>query len=220
MKSLIIILLLSFSQDVFATAQIPDQLIYKGTTYHLNNNPLETYFKEHPKKRPEGDITSSALWRGYIATFTIEDQMLILKDIQVQVYEHEEGKEEWRPNVTLKSVLKEVFPEEKKLIIDWCSEILILPSGEIEDYVHHGYASTFEQYLLLEIKEGVLQETKAFDTAISYLEFKKEQLNRFQKTDAYQTYLVKWKEKYDYTKEEVDQILERGLFKYLDIFLD
>jgi|VirMetMinimDraft_7_1064189.scaffolds.fasta_scaffold30064_2 hypothetical protein len=219
MKIIIIILLLGcFIQDVSATAQIPDRLIYKGNTYHLHNNPLEVYFKENPRKRPEGDISSTALWRGYIATFEIKNQVLILIDLQIQVYEHQEGKEAWRPNVALKSVLTEVVPEGDTFKIDWCTEVLILPSGRLKNYVHRGYASTYERYVLLEMKAGVLTQSKEFDHT-AYLAFKKEQSERFKKTDAYQTYLIKWREKYDYTEEEIEEILEVNIFKYLDKFL-
>jgi hypothetical protein len=219
MRIISIILLLScFIPDVFGTAQIPDRLIYNGKTYKLHNSPLEAYFKEHPRKRPEGDISSTALWRGYIATFEIQNEVLILKDLEIQVYQHKEGRDQWRPNVALKSVLKEVFPEGDTFKIDWCTEILILPSGRLKNHVGRGYASIFEQYVLLEMKEGVLTQSKEFDH-VAYLAFKKEQLERFKKTADYQTYLVKWKEKYDYTEEEIDEILERGIFKYLKSFL-
>ncbi len=220
MRIIILSLLLSwYCQESFATAQIPDQLIYEGKTYYLHNNPLEAYFKEHPKKRPEGDVLSTALWRGYIATFEIQNQVLVLKDIQIQVYQHQEGKEEWAPNVSLKSVLKQIFPKDEVFKIDWCTEILILPDGKIKDYVHHGYASIFEKYLLLEIKEGKLMQSKAFDSA-GYLAFRKEQLQRFKQTAAYQEYLVKWKEKYEYTETEIDAILENNIFNYLNGFLE
>lgn len=216
----IIILLLSYAvQDVSATAQIPDRLIYKGKSYNLHNNPLEAYFKEYPRKRPEGDVSSTALWRGYIATFEIQNGLLILKDLQIEVYEHQEGREEWAPNTTLKSVLKEVFPKKDTIKIDWCTQILILPSGKIKNYVHQGYASIFEQYVLLEMKEGRLMQEKEFDTE-GYLAFKKHQLERFKTTSTYQTYLTKWKEKYEYTEEEIDEILEGRIFKYLDAFLE
>jgi hypothetical protein len=220
MRIVLIILLLScFTQDVSATAQISDRLIYEGKSYHLHNNPLEAYFKKYPKKRPEGDLTNPALWRGYIATFEIKNQALILTDLKIQVYEHEEGKEEWAPGIVLKSVLKEVFPEEEALKIDWCTEVLILPFGKLIHYVDNAYASTFEQYVLLEMKAGILTQSKTFDLA-DYLAFKKQQLERFKATTDYQTYLTKWKEKYDYSEEEVDRVLETSIFKYLDGFLE
>lgn len=90
---------------------------------------METYFKEHPQKRPEADISSTALWRGYIATFEFRNNVLVLKDLEIQVWMHQEGKEEWEPGVTLKSVLKEVFSDNEPLVIDWCSKILIAPGG-------------------------------------------------------------------------------------------
>lgn len=220
MRIIIVILLLScFVQKVSATAQISDRLIYEGKSYHLHNNPLEAYFKKYPKKCPEGDLTNPALWRGYIATFEIKNQALILTDLKIQVYEHEEGKEEWAPEIVLKPVLKEVYPEEEALKIDWCTDVLILPFGKLIHYVDNAYASTFEQYILLEMKAGILIQTKTFDIA-GYLAFKKQQLGHFKATKEYQTYLTKWKEKYDYTEEEVDEILEVGIFKYLDGFLE
>ncbi|CAA6801502.1 MAG: Unknown protein [uncultured Aureispira sp.] len=220
MRIILIILLLScFVQKVSATFQIPDRLIYEGKTYNLHKNPLEVYFKEHPRKRPEGDISTTALWRGYIATFEIENKLLVLKDLQIQVYQHRKGKQQWRPNVVLKSVLKDVFPEGECFKIDWCTEILMLPSGKIKNDVQHTYTSIFEQYVLLEMKGGVLMESKTFDHT-GYLAFKKQQLERFKRTEEYQTHLTKWKEKYEYTEAEVHEILEVSLFNYLTTFLE
>lgn len=215
----ILLVLIALCNNSWATAQIPDRLIYKGTTYYLHNNPLEAYFKKYPKKRPEGDVASTALWRGYIATFEFENNILVLKDLQIQVWMHEEGEEEWAPDVTLKSVLKEIFPEGKSLGIDWCTEILILPHGQLKNYVHRGYKSTYEYYLLLEIKEGKLLKEKEFE-ANTFVQFKKEQLRLFKTTKDYTALSKKWKDKYEYTTQEVDAYLEESIFKHLHTFLE
>ncbi|BDS12159.1 hypothetical protein [Aureispira anguillae] len=213
------VLITCFCGKIEATTQIPDRLIYKGKTYYLHNNPLEAYFKKYPKKRPKADVSSTALWRGYIATFEIIDQMLYLKDIEVQVWMHEEGKEEWQPDVSLKSVVKKIFPDQKKIPIDWCSEILVLPSGKLKKYEHMGYNSSYEHYTLLEIKEGALLKIKELETD-EFAAFKKNQLYLFKKTDRYQTLAKKWKDKYEYTEEELDQLLERSILKYTHRFLE
>lgn len=214
-----LLIFLGFSSQLFATAQIPDRLIYEGITYYLHNNPLEVYFKKYPKKRPDADLSSTALWRGYIATFELINDQLFLKDIEIQVWSHQEGKEEWEPNVELKSVLKEVFPNEDAIKIDWCTEVLILPYGKLKNYVHGGYASTYEHYVLLEMKEGQLTNKKQFDYKSLEL-FKAKQLILFKQSEAYQQLAQQWKRKYEYTEEETDVILQRDIFNYVHQFLD
>ncbi len=73
MKSVTILLLtLLTSLSVFATAQHPDYIIYKGKEYSMHSNPMEEYFEKYPDKRPKGGIMSTGLWRGYIATLRLQ----------------------------------------------------------------------------------------------------------------------------------------------------
>jgi hypothetical protein len=58
---------------IFATGQISDKIIYKGEKSSLNTNPLESFFKKNPNLKPQPDIMSTGLWRGYIATFEIQN---------------------------------------------------------------------------------------------------------------------------------------------------
>lgn len=81
---LTIIFTLFSGLKVFATAQFPDKINYNGKEYNLNSNPLEVYFEKNPNKRPKSEVRSSALWRGYVATFEIIDNQLFLKDIEIQ----------------------------------------------------------------------------------------------------------------------------------------
>lgn len=73
---LTIILTLFFGVNVFATGQEPDRIIFKGQEYMLFSNPLETYFKKYPDKRPTRGFESTGLWRGYIATFEVRNNRL------------------------------------------------------------------------------------------------------------------------------------------------
>ena len=72
------------SLTTLATAQYPDKIIFNGTEYNLDSNPLESYFEINLDKRPKGDLKSTALWRGYRATFEMRDSQLFVKDIQIQ----------------------------------------------------------------------------------------------------------------------------------------
>jgi hypothetical protein len=91
MKQLFTIILTIFScLTVFGTSQCPEKIIYNGKEYKLHSNPMETYFKKYPDKRPKGGIRSTALWRGYVATYEVKNNQLFLKDISViEEYKHE-----------------------------------------------------------------------------------------------------------------------------------
>ncbi|MFH0896065.1 MAG: hypothetical protein V2A54_16655 [Bacteroidota bacterium] len=179
------LLLLLFSSSLFATAQYPDKIIYNGKEYSLHSNPMEAYFAEHPDKRPEDGIRSTACWRGYIATFEIRDKQLFLKDIQCQY--SKKGKNnsfetEW------KSVLGEIFPKDSLVKIDWLTGLLVLPYGKMVNYVHMGYASTYENYFLLEIDKGDFKKEKKLDYK-EYEAFRDKQFAAWQKTDEYKKQL-------------------------------
>lgn len=58
---------------VLGTAQFSDELVYWGKKYDICSNPLEPYFEKYPERRPKAIITSSGLWRGYIASWDIKE---------------------------------------------------------------------------------------------------------------------------------------------------
>ena len=65
----------------FATAQFPDELIYERKEYSLHTNPLEEYFAKNKSARPESGNMTTALWRGYAATFKIKEGWLFVKEV-------------------------------------------------------------------------------------------------------------------------------------------
>lgn len=182
MKAILTIFLTLFlGVEVFATAQYPDKIIYNGKVLKLHSNPLETYFKKNPDKRPKGGIMSTALWRGYVATFEVKDNQLFLKDIEIE-YRDTTSKESY--TYKWRSVINEVFPDKKKIKIDWLTGLLVIPHGELVDYVHMGYGSTYENYILLEIDKGDLKKEKHFKYK-EYERFKERQFQVFKQTDEY-----------------------------------
>lgn len=67
-----------------ATAQEPDVLLYKGKEYALYANPLEPIYKsedERPNFSVGPNTISTGNWRGYVATWKIEDGSLYLEAV-------------------------------------------------------------------------------------------------------------------------------------------
>jgi hypothetical protein len=157
--------------EILATAQYPDKILYKGQEYALHTNPLEEYFESFPDKRPKTEIRSSALWRGYVATFELEGNSMLLKNVEIQVRKPTPDN---RFETQWQSVLETVVPGNKKLKADWFDGILVLPYGKIVNYIHMGYASTFENYILLEIEKGEFKQSREFDYK-AYENFKERQ---------------------------------------------
>ncbi|SDL86291.1 hypothetical protein SAMN05421823_108307 [Catalinimonas alkaloidigena] len=178
---LTLILTLFLVVNVFATAQYPDKIIYNGKEYSLHSNPLEMYFEKYPDKRPKDGAMSTALWRGYVATFEVKDSQLFLKDIEIQY--HDTTSKESYPYKWC-SVIKEVFPDQKDIKIDWLTGLLVIPHGKLVNYVHMGYGSTYKNYILLEIDNGDLKKEKRFKYE-EYEKFKERQFQVFKQTDEY-----------------------------------
>lgn len=141
-------LLLGSFNSVFATAQMPDILIYEGKEESIFTNPLESYFGgEHP--RPEGlfKFSCTANWRGYMATWEIKEGSLYL----VKIVEGTCSMD--APEIPVSGI----FPGKKAPVLaDWYSGSLRIPQGELLSYTHMGYESVYEKELVLEIKSGKL----------------------------------------------------------------
>lgn len=206
MKPVIVSLMLFSFTDVNATAQYPDKLIYNGKEYALHTNPLEFYFEKHPDKKPKTEVMSTALWRGYVATFEIEEGQLYVKDVQIQV---------WRKNgedVAWRSVIKDIFPD-KEVKAGWFTGLLVLPYGKLVNYVHMGYGSTYKNYLILEINEGNLQQEKQFNYK-KYEQFKEEQFAEFKKTEEYRRLVEELSKEGDNSPEFIDSFLKDFVVQY------
>ena len=73
-------------QVASATSQIPDRLLFRGEKQALFVNPLEPFFSTHQERRPKSDVVSTALWRGYVASFEFKDSTLYVSDIEIEVW--------------------------------------------------------------------------------------------------------------------------------------
>lgn len=208
---IITLLLLIITSSIFATAQYPDKVLYDGKEYNLHTNPMEAYFTKYPDKKPKGGVMSTALWRGYVATFYFKENNLVLKDIEIEIWDEKEDKTTW------KSVKNGIVIKGEDFLIDWFTGILVLPYGELVNYVHMGYGSTYSNYILLEVKKGKITGKRNFDYK-QYENFKEKQFQEFKKTDAYNKHMTELK-KENQSQEFIDSFLRNFVINYTSEFL-
>lgn len=146
MKKLVLVFLfLLLSAKVYATAQMPDYLIYKGKSLPIFSNPLESYFDEENLRPFHIFIYScTALWRGYFATWEIKENYLYLIKLVEGTCEKDAGE----IPVSL------IFPDQTLPVkATWFTGRLIIPQGKELRYEHMGYESVYEKELWLTIKK-------------------------------------------------------------------
>ena len=191
------VLISVISFGCFATAQIPDAIEINGVKYRLNTNPLEKYLAEIKWKKPENASISSANWRGYLATWKVEAGNLLLTDMTISV--PSETKKHSYSDV---SILKDVFPDKKEIVAVWYSGALIVPHGEMTNYVHMGYGSSYENYIVLRINKGIVIEYSDM-VAAEFETYKDRKFQAFKETKEFQEELENLMNgEYDWTEEE------------------
>ncbi len=149
---------------LFATAQIPDILIYKGDTLSLFANPLEQLYgndSTRPNYFGKNEVCmTTACWRGYQAEWELINDELYLTGIYSCCYYED----------SIKADLKVLFGEKYlngRVKADWFTGTIIAPKGRQIYYVHMGYESLYEQELEFLIKKGFVINTKSYDNSKS-----------------------------------------------------
>lgn len=181
---------LLFSLKSFATAQVPDYLIIGKDTLKIQSNPLDKYFETHPFPRNLLNSVSSANWRGYIAYFKFLDGKLVVENIYKEEYKQNE---KGQTDFFLTSIYKDVFGTKSNFECDFYSGLLICPSGKMLEYVHMGYSSVYENYDLIEIKNGINIKSKKL-TASEFQKFKIDYFRYYKRTDEYKQQVKELKE--------------------------
>ena len=129
------------------TAQAAEALIYKGERLSLCSTPLGTYLQTTPSSL-RFCSTSTALWRGYVGTWTIEGGRLYLVKLRAYV-----DKDQRVEEVDL-SYLFPDYPD--GVFAHWYTGELRCPMGGLLNYVHMGYGSKYEQDLFIEVESGIV----------------------------------------------------------------
>lgn len=127
------------------TAQFSEILIYKGEEIDLCEEPLRLYL-ETIAKDFRFQAPSTALWRGYRGTWSIEGDRLYL--VKLNGYRA-------TPTGTAKVELGDIFPDfPDGVFAHWYTGELRCPTGGLLEYVHGGYGSRYEMDMFLKIDKG------------------------------------------------------------------
>lgn len=205
-----------------ATEQIPDYFIIDGIKNTiLFNYPLEEFFKKYPKKRPENKIGSTALYRGYVATFELKGDEIYIVDVKIEKKEEKDGKiiYEWI------SVFNDVFENSKQIKADWINGLMVTENGMNlflynKNYQHnYKYYSVSEFYNVLELKNGKLEKFRKFNYR-EYEVFKERQYQAFVKTNSYEKLKRERKLKYADNNDNNDFLFKQGFYRYHNKILD
>ena len=151
MKRILITLatLLALAAPASATAQFPEVIKIGAKEEALTVEPLDTYFSNPDNfkilKKYIPKASCSAIWRGYIGHWEIKNSKLFLNKLEA-------GSCEENPKLL---PLDQMFSgKSQPVFAEWYSGTLVMPRGKLIEYVHLGYASRYEKYLIMEIKKG------------------------------------------------------------------
>ncbi len=195
---LVLVILLRTASRAVATAQAPDVIVVDGKHYSLTVNPLEAYLSEHPGKRPGLQGSSTANWRGYVAHFAVREDSLFLTDVR-----SDGGK--------TSSLMRDVFTDGAPVLVDWFTGHLIIPDGKEVRYVHMGYGSEYECYIVMRIAKGVVSKTTRMSHE-AFGELRLEQFQAFKSTAAYRKALAEIQKSGD---ARGPKMAEEFLYEYL-----
>lgn len=125
------------------TAQIAEEISIDGETFAMCTEPLAAYF-ELGGKQFKFAATCTALWRGYVGRWELLNDRLYLVGLSGTL---EDGTE---------ATLASIFPDYPlRVFAHWYSGEVRMPQGKLLNYVHGGYASTYERDQFITFDRGV-----------------------------------------------------------------
>ncbi len=153
-------------------AQLPDRILYNQEYYNLFTNPLEMYWKH--KKRPRFCPRDDCR-RGYIATWEIRDNQLLLREIDGLV---RRAFPLWGKNVVRYNMGKLFGRRQTVVKASWFSGKLRIPIGKMIMFADNGYDSRFASEIIVSITEGKIDRIVTLDTTNQKLIINEEAANR------------------------------------------
>jgi hypothetical protein len=162
-----------------ATAQEPDRLLLDGKQESLHTNPLSAWLEQHPQALAGVTSRSSANWRGYVATWEVLGDELLLRRVDVASDLGPDDDEE-----RVEDIAPKLFPGTDPIVATWYSGALVVPRGELVNYVHMGYGSDYERYVVLVVREGKVTARRDLDQK-QFRDFRKARFAAWKKTPQY-----------------------------------
>jgi len=179
------------------TRQIPDKLIYLDKELFINVEILEPYFEKYPERKFLFTNIASALWRGYHATFVIEEGYL--KVIEIQAWD----------NLPQRKLFNTAFPDGGTMY--WYSGFIRID----EDRGWYDDESPGMNFEFLQIKNGKLVKHWRLNYD-ELLIFKLYLFDAFVLTEDYNILIKKWRAnnpKWD--ESAIDEIILEDIFNHV-----
>jgi hypothetical protein len=156
----LLVVLTLVAHTTYGTAQYPDCLIYKGDTLLLYSNPLEGWLDKLPRRPKELKSNSTACWRGYYATWLLENNQLFLLRIRP-------GCNSEKAVIPLRRWFR---PDAQgRVAATWVDGDLTVPLGKVLHYEHMGYGTMHEKDWLLTFRRGRLVDERTYQNRASKL---------------------------------------------------
>lgn len=195
MKKLLPLILLFFWLKVFATPQIPDVLIYNGKKYEWSGySPAFKYFEEKNFQPPKEAVMTTANYSVFLMTYEIIDKKLFLVDVEILINQESKYGTDSPPDLVSKSVFKTYFPNQNKVLMDFYSNIQLIPYGKMVYVTKNNWTDVhFKDYLIFDIENGIVT-TELNLNYKQFNRFKRQQFIKFKNTIEYQKAVVNEKD--------------------------
>jgi hypothetical protein len=152
---------------VLSTAQIPDRLRFGGREYLLYSEPLEQRYasdwSKKPGLRPFPFMGSSALERGYVATWEIRKDRLYLVGIDSWICGARAGLLDISCRHAMLEDILGATINARTQFASWYTGELRVPQGRQLLYVHLPYQSIYERDVIFRVRAGLVDQPKTVD---------------------------------------------------------
>jgi hypothetical protein len=177
-----LLVLLACALPAGATAQQPDEIRIAKKIYDLISPPAIPPIRDHPELMPKARTIITSLWRGYVATWAIRNDRLFLETVRIPTEDNfEESLPEskrWQP------VMKNLFGNAAPRVADWYTGNLVIPTGDLVNYVHMGFASTYSSYIVATVVNGQVRQMRDMNEK-EFDAFRRAQFAAWKKTPDY-----------------------------------
>ena len=205
----LLVSLFSLSLKLFATAQVSDILIFGNETKELFTNPLGQLFLQKEEVSNKFSkifsnykaLISSACWRGYIAKFVIKNDCLYVIDVFITISISPKDKSKLFDTEEI-SIFSELFEADIPVVCDFFTGVLTIPQGNMINYIHGGYLSEFEEYILIKVNNGKILEQGKYNLE-NYKDKKHQAFERFYAS-------AKCNESWNFIKNNFEDIVEEN----------
>jgi hypothetical protein len=137
-------------------AQIGDKILYNGQIHSLASEPLSPYLFTNKIEKLFSGI-SSACYRGYCATWRIENKNIYLLNIESPYSIKDQNTDKIDEPI---SAMNKLFPGQTEVFAHWVNGKIKIQSGEVLQIVNTGYESVYEKDIFLKFENGVLVDEK------------------------------------------------------------